>query len=220
MSRPARSVHPLRTLKPLGVSRYMPTHTGLSALRQSLLLALGLAREDQLPGPRYKPEGFRFEEVVRTSVGKCSRRGAHDTDCGICGPCGGTIRVQSNSSRRATRRSRGWRRRCMEDLWRDCTPLEGCPWGGALSAVGVDYGASNPAGRMSRPQLRFMEAKAEGERGTPGWAESRHKKFVDTRVCPRRVANAGPINVRLSSPRPLVVQALQRALPFPALLQP
>lgn len=37
---------------------------GLSGLVQSVFLAVGIWREDQVPGPKFKPEGFRLEECV------------------------------------------------------------------------------------------------------------------------------------------------------------
>lgn len=50
-------VHPLR--------RYMPTKGGLRGAVDSLLVTIGIWREDQVPGPKFKPEGFRLEQCVR-----------------------------------------------------------------------------------------------------------------------------------------------------------
>lgn len=42
----------------------MPAPTGLGAVKAKLLLWLHIVGEDQTPGPRFKPEGYRLETVV------------------------------------------------------------------------------------------------------------------------------------------------------------
>lgn len=47
---------------------YKPEPTGLGWLLQTVLVKMGLKDPSHVPGPRFKSDGFRIEELVRTYV--------------------------------------------------------------------------------------------------------------------------------------------------------